>query len=410
MSAGRSDAAARKPLEQLEDLEKSLASKEPPRLIVATHTSAARADEPFLLDWVGRRCVAFAEKRKAEVTLFDAGAPGFDPNGLFAAITTRSMFASASVWIVRQADALVRGARSGDDADGEAETEKPAGGGKRDAATVPFERAVLRYAEGSGGDDQLVVLARRLRAPFLRALRERDVFVVEVRPLYDKPFRGDGPVDGTELGEFLMRYARIEGMRLGRGVLQEIVTRTGSGISGAAGALSKLRSVVSDREITVADVVAHISTSRAGSPWAIAEAILRGDGARALEEIACVAASGARDPDGKTVAADGAFAMALSALARDARRNVVAATMIAGGASAEDAAAAVGVPRFPAAMEAFQKSISARNATDHRRVLDAVAEAELAIRGGGEKARSALVRLAARCRRRPAERGRSTSR
>ncbi len=395
--ATRRSAPSLRPAELLEELDRGLASKTPPRVVIAATAPAARGEEPFLSDLAIRRIVARAETSGAEVATFDAGASGFDPSGLFAELTTRSLFAASTLRVVRGADALLKGGRGAASEDAEGDEESPKR--SREAAVSPFERAVLAFAAGAAAGDGLAIVARKLRAPFARAVREAGGLVLEFRPLYDKPFRGDGPVESTELGAFVQSLAKEASLRLGRGALAALLARTGSSLGAAAAALEKLRSVHASAEVSVRDVELHVAATRAGSAWTLAEAIVQGEPGRALSEIALLAESGARDSDGKSIAADGAFAMALSAVVRDARRNAAAAARMAEGSTFEEAASAAGVPSFPAALDSFRKALGARRPPEHARFLDDVAEAELSIRRGGEKAQSALERLAFRGRR-----------
>ena len=218
--------------------------------------------------------------------------------------------------------------------------------------------------------EQFVLVARKLRAPFVRAVREAGSLVIEFRALYDKPFQGAGPIETTELGEFAKALAREQGMRLGSGALAALLARTGNQLGSIDAGLQKLRSVCGDRDVSSADVVLHVAATRPGSPWILGESILAGDAKRAMNEWALIGRSGARDGDGKSIAPEGAFVMALAAAVRDARRNHEAARRIRCGMSLEQAAASVGVPFFPAAMETFARALRARSLAGHRRLLD----------------------------------------
>jgi len=361
-----------RPADALAALERAVRSPSPPKLVATVTASSARADEPFLHERAVRIVREAAAARGAETTVHDAGAPGFDAGALYAALTTGALFASASLRVVRNADAVEPGA--------------------------PLESAALRFARGAPTGDQLVLQARRLRAPFLKEMREAEALVVELRPPYDRPFRGDAPPERTELGEMALSIAAESGVKLAPGALGEMLRRTGSRLGAVAAAIEKLRAVGASAACTREDVARHVPRSQTGSPWALAEAIGSGDAARALEECAAIASNGARDSDGKPIAAEGAFAMAMAALGRDGRRNAEAADRMRSGETIEQAAAALRVPPFPAAQDAFARAIRARSVEGHRRFLDELVEVELAIRLRGEKPRSALERLAARTR------------
>jgi hypothetical protein len=403
-------AAAQKPLEAIAALVAALAES-PPRLILLTNASSARADEPYLAEYCIAKIVKNAAARGAEVLRYDAGVAGFDPAGLYSELSTRSMFAAATVRIVKNADVHIRGraGAAGDGAEGDPEESAVGGPGgtgetlapssrSREAAAHPLERAALSFVKSGGAEEHLVLVGRKFRSPFLRAVREAGGVVYEFRPLYDKPFRGSGPVDSTELGEFIQMLARDMGLRLAAGTMPALVQKTGNQPGAIAAALEKLQSILQKGEITPARVQEHVAQSRPGSPWLLAEAILCGDPAKAFEEIAALEAAGARDGDGRMIAAEGAYVMALAALRRDGMRNLEAAERLKKGGAVEQVILQFGIPNIPSLVESFARQLRARSAAGHRRLLDWVAETELAMRVHGEKARSAVERLACRAR------------
>lgn len=401
-------AAAQKPLDALSDLDRVLKT-DAPKLILLMNAPAARGDEPFLFEYAIRKVTNAAGARGAEVSKYDAGTPGFDGATMYTEISTRSMFALASVRIVRNVDALTRGARGseaqeeepedGEDSEPETTKNKSAPSSRsREAAVHPIERAALGFVKNAPAGDQLVLVAKKFRAPFVRAIREAGGAVYEFRPLYDKPFRGPGPVESTEFGEFVQILARELNVKLAPGSMGVLIQKTGSQLSAVAAALEKLKSVFNNLEITAAHIHQHIVKSRPGSPWILAEAILSGDAARALAEIDALEAAGARDADGRAIAAEGAYIMMFSALRRDGIRNIEASELLKRNTSIEAVAAEIGIPTIPAVMDSFIKQIRARTPEGHRRLLDTIAEAEAAMRLRGEKARSAVERLAARAR------------
>ncbi|MFN0207026.1 MAG: DNA polymerase III subunit delta [Planctomycetota bacterium] len=403
-------AAAQKPLDALADLDRALKS-DAPKLILLTNASTARGDEPFLFEYAIRKITNAAEARGAEVSRYDAGISGFNAATMYTEISTRSMFALASVRIVRNVDALTRGARASDSEgelsegdepettkDGEATKEKGAPSRSREAAAHPIERAALGFVKNAPGGDQLILVSKKFRAPFVRAVREAGGAVYEFRPLYDKPFRGAAPVESTELGEFVQILARELNMKFASGAMAALIQKTGSQLTAIASALEKLKSVLNNTEITAARVHEHIVKSRPGSPWILAEAILSGDAARALAEVDALEASGARDADGRAIASEGAYVMMFAALRRDGIRNIEAAGLLKNNQTIETAAAQIGIPNIPAVMESFIKQVRSRTPAGHRILLDRIAEAEIAMRLRGEKARSAVERLVARAR------------
>lgn len=387
-------AAPQRPADALAELAHAMGGARPPALVVLTNSASARGDEPHFVELALRTVLAAARARGAEVGIHDAAVSGFDASSLYAALTTRSLFASSSVRVLKNADALLkgRGATAGE------EEEKESPKRSREAAIHPIERAALTCAAQGAGGDQFVLAAKKLRAPFVRAAREAGGLVLEFRPLYDKPFRGSGPVESTELGEFAARLAKERRVRLGAGALAALLTRTGNQLGAVDAALEKLQAILGDREVTVAAVAEHVLSTRPGSPFVLAEAILAGDAPRALAELRLLERFGARDADGKAIASEGAYAMALSAAVRDARRNHDAARRARAGGKLEEIAASLGIPPFPAAMDSFLRGVRARDLAGHRRLLDDLLEAELAMRVRREPAAMALERLACRAR------------
>lgn len=404
-SKGRPPAAA-KPADTLAELVKLLKSPSAPPVFILMNSPMARGDEPWLHEMALQRIVKSAEARGAEVNRYDGAVPGFDPATLYAELTTRSLFAMATVRILKNADALMKGMRDAGDEDGDDDESEPAEDGaapapakrSREAAVHPLEKAILAFMKNAPAGDALAVTAKKLRAPFVRAAREGGAFIAEFRPLYDKPFRGAGPIESTEFGEFAQIVARDAGVTLGAGVLSAMVRKTGSQLSQVAGAIEKLKSVAQNRDITIHDVAEHVPYSRPGSPWVLAEAILSGDAARAFFELEALGNAGARDANGKIIASDGALVMALSSIARDGRRNVIGAELLKRGMPISEIASIVGLPSIPAVLETFEKQLKLRTPAGHRQLLDWVVDTELATRLRGEKARSAMERLATRAR------------
>lgn len=397
-------APAAKPADVLAELTKLLSSGKPPKVMIFMNAPSARGDEPYFFELSIKKLVAFAEARGAELNRYDGAIPGFDPSPLYAELTTPSLFAVTTVRIVKNAEAVMkgmRGAAAEEESDGEEDTEAEDGAApkrSREAAVHPFEKATLAFLQSGPAGDIFIFTAKKLRAPFLRAAREAGAWVAEFRPLYDKPFRGGGPVESTEFGEFAQSIAKEMGLYLGAGALGAMIKKTGSQLSQFAAACEKLKSVVKQKEVTIQHVTEFIPYSRAGSPWTLAEAILSGDAPKAFIELETLANAGARDANGKIIASDGAFVMALSAIARDGRRNLQAAELLKKGKSIQDIAAMLAIPSIPAVLETFEKQVRGRPPAAHRKLLDWVTDVEISTRLRGEKLRSALERLAARAR------------
>lgn len=410
MSAPRTAAAPVRPAETIRSLGSLLKSGGgAPRLVLVTNSSTARSDEPFLRDLAIAMIAADAVRRKADITKYDGAVPGFQPATLYAELTTRSLFATTSVRIIRNADAIMKGVRAeagtamedeGDDDVGASESDESTAPVRRSRSVAdhPFEKAALSFAKNAPAGDVAVIELKKMRAPFARAAREAGALILEFRPLYDKPFRGDGPVESTEFGEFISMLARDAGMKFAPGAMAAIVRKTGTQLGAVAAALDKLKNIGAGPELTVDIITQNVPRSRPGSPWTLASAVLAGDAARAIEEIYLLTSAGARDADGKMIASEGAFVMAMSSMIRDARRNLDAALRIRAGATLQEAASAVGVPPVPAALDAFALAVRARTPAGHRAFLDRIAEAELATRLRGEKPSSAIMRLAVRAR------------
>lgn len=365
--------------------------------VLLTFASSARAEEPHFFELAIRDLVEAARSQSLDVEVFDALDAAFDAKALYASLTMESLFASSCVRVLRRAEALLKGEK-GDDEESGKDADSKRSTRSREAAVHPLERATLAFLGRARPGERFVVAAARFRAPFLRAVREAGGQVFEFRPLYDKPFRGAGPIETTELGAFAAELARERGLRLGAGALRAILERTGNQLGAVDAALTKLATVAGERPIEAREIASHVPQTRPGNPWALAEAIAQGNPETALRELDRIVRWGAREADGKTISADGALTMALAALVRDARRHREAAERLHAGDSLEAVARAFAVPPFPAALDAFAAAVRARSPRGHGAFVKALLDAELSTRVHREPLPLMFARLAARAR------------
>jgi DNA polymerase III delta subunit len=252
------------------------------------------------------------------------GAEGFD--AVLAELREADLFAPVRVVGCR----VLRSHRGGDQDGGEDGTSS----GSSRAGTGSGEAALAEALETVRGPGALIVVYERDTAPAkIRRAAEQSGLAINCPRPYD-----------NQLAQFAEAFARVQDLRLGRGVADLLVSRHAGDLSAIANTLAK---AAIHREPG-----ATVSPSDLGDPAAakipdlfeLAEALSNGRAAAALATLGRALAAG-RDP----------FELLAVEIAPVMRRMMLAASMAAHRQSAAQIAAALGMsPSSPLAMRAIE--------------------------------------------------------
>jgi len=115
----------------------------------------------------------------------------------------------------------------------------------------------------------------------------------------------------------------------------------------------------------------------AGSPFAFATEVCKGNAGAGLFQVETLFRGGQKGRDGKRELAPKALREVLfNALRSKLRGGLAGAVALGGGASLDEAAAAAGVPSFPAAKREFGEMVGLRSVREWRRMSDDLARLE----------------------------------
>ncbi len=313
------------PLEQLEQLERELAGG-----TALARGYLVRGDERHFRDQALRMVSEAAARAGLELARHDALDPDFALRDVCGDLGSASMFAPARCVLVRNAARLVR-------------RESSESGG-RPGGETEFAAAALAFLRRKNEPGVLVCEADGLRADhaLVKALREAGGKLLSLRRLYDSPPPWDRHADPrrTELVQWLMARAAERGIPLKSEDAVFVAAATGNDLGALLGQLERIqhRGAQSLRSV--------VPWSSGGSPWEVAEHLVRGDLAHALLGIEALYKGGFHERDGGRETNAGA----LTAMLLGSLRNKLSSTL----AALEDPAAAgqVGNPRERAELEA----------------------------------------------------------
>jgi DNA polymerase III delta subunit len=290
----------------------------PPAIVISGPHAFLRE---YVFDIVRRRMLQQGMKYRGFQV---GGAEGFD--AVLAELREADLFAPVRVVGCR----VLRSHRGGDQDGGE---DGPSSGSSR-AGTGSGEAALAEALETVRGAGALIVVYERDTAPAkIRRAAEQSGLAINCPRPYD-----------NQLAQFAEAFARVQDLRLGRGVADLLVSRHAGDLSAIANTLAK---AAIHREPG-----ATVSPSDLGDPAAakipdlfeLAEALSNGRAAAALATLGRALAAG-RDP----------FELLAVEIAPVMRRMMLAASMAAHRQSAAQIAAALGMsPSSPLAMRAIE--------------------------------------------------------
>jgi DNA polymerase III delta subunit len=280
--------------------------------------------------------------------------------------------------------------------DGAEQAEVP--GGKGVDPIVHLTTAAL--AGPATGSVLVLLTARGVKgrsAVDAEAIAAAGAVVVDCRALYDAPGpweSGAAPWE-NELARWVARRIRaVHGKTLDIPDAHAVVVRVGNEMAALDAALRTLALSLGARpKATAKDVEDALGATREEPSWRIADAVLDGDAARAMELATAAFDRGITDSRGTTVVRpDALFHMLIATLHGSFRKALVAAEALAAGTPPAAAAKAAGVPPFLA--EGFLRR-ARRDPADLLARHRAFLEAEVGVKGGGVPPRLAFERLVA---------------
>lgn len=349
---------------QLEALERRAQSGEDwPRLWLI------RGDEPFFARRAYESLARGAKGRGAELCVYDGADPDFQLTTLLGDLATPSMFVERQLFVLRGVDSALRKA------------------GKK---LPPLLAALETLFERDDPDRTVCVFATAMRADHILAKRAAALSspVLNSRKLWDSPppWRPD-PMQ-AELVQWLLAHAGRRKIPLTPADALELTRLVGNDPGGLDEELGRLEALGgSGRDAAGSPGSgggARPAFRAAGSPFAVADALLAGSTKAALVGIEGLYRGGMAGRDGERVRDPAAIgALLIRAVAGGLRTTLAAASAMAQGASPEEAAAAAGAN----APRAKQSLLERLRAMPDPRVwsgrLEQVAGLERRLKGAG---------------------------
>ncbi|MCZ6597342.1 MAG: hypothetical protein O7B99_06880 [Planctomycetota bacterium] len=344
------------PPTQMETLRAALAARQGAEVLARGYL--LRGEER----WFRERAIALvrarAEELSYEVCAHDADDPDFDLARLIDDLSGGGLFAARRCVIVRNPGNHLRKV-GGDDA--------------------PLTRAIIARLQ-EGGEDAIVVSAGSLRLDHAvaKAIVAADGFQLNGRKLWDTPPSWGG---AAELVVWLMNRARELQIRLTPDQAELVVEATGNDLFALEDQLERLRDAPASDGGSGNDVQSRIAWDRAGSQWAVADSLARGELPRALSTVETYFGGGFQERDGKrTVDTPALVNVLLNALYTVVRRSLTIARELGRGAAQADALAVAGVSGR--AIQPTLDTTGRRTALEWQARLDDLAKLERRSRSG----------------------------
>ena len=339
-----------------------------------------RGEERYFAEQAITGIIQAAQKRSLEVVRYDTSDPDFSASLLCSDLIGGALFASARLFVIRGADALLK---------------KNAG-----AAAASFAPAVLARAQsGDGGGVVLYGAGLRGTHSLVKQLTEIGAPNVACRKLWDSPPPWDPDPRKAELVQWLVARARERKISLSPDQAAYVVAATGNDLTALDGQLDRL-------EQGGGDLREQVSWEGSVSPFQLAEPILAGDAARAISGLETLFQGGFQGRDGSRTLDHGALlALLFSALGSKLREMVAGSEVLARKGSLADAMEAAGIKGTQSAKQAFTQRLEQRPAAEWARMYAELCEVEQRSRTGAEVDAVDFARLVLRWRKRaPARR------
>ncbi|MEO0652164.1 MAG: DNA polymerase III subunit delta [Planctomycetota bacterium] len=315
-----------------------------------------------------------AEALELEVELHDASDPDFEPQGLLGDLATPPMFSSGQLLVARGVDGLLKAS------------------GK---TASPLVRALTAFLERGEPDRSVVVLVGALRAnhALVKLFNEAQLPNLALRKLYDTPPPWKPDPRAVELVQWTQGRARDLGVRLDADRAVYVAAATGNDLEAIEGQLERLRAAAKAGESI--DQLVHWQSG--GSPFAVADALCRGDLRRASDGVEALYRGGMVGRDGERVVDSNALTAILTgSLYRGVRQGLAAARARAQGATPEVAAEAAGAVQERARKELLERLALRPEPSAWAAMLEDLAELDRRAKTGAGVDASDFARLALR--------------
>ena len=361
------------PDESLSLLRAALEGGLPPLVIL-------RGEERWYRDQGVRSVLEVATAQGLEICRHDAADPEFSLATLLDDLTGGALFASGRAVSIENAHVLLT---------------------KNARLHSPALQEALLARLHSDSPGTVVLGADKLRADHVLCKLAKEIggVLVTCRRLWDTPPPWDPDPFKTELVQWLLARARERQVKLSLPEAAYVVGATGNDL---AGLLERLK-VLADGGGRVEQRVAW---EAGGTPWDLAEKMVDGAAAQAVEGLEALFRSGFQGRDGRRTADAPALANVLSsALTARLREAAAGAEALASGASPGAAAVLAGVAGGPRSQATFQARVGLRSPAEWRELLEQALSVERRARSGAQVDASDFALLALRWAKRGSRRG-----
>lgn len=324
-----------------------------------------------------RAIASLQERARAlewEVVSHSPGDPDFDAGGLLTDLCGGSLFGAEQLIVIRDADRAKL-------LDGTA---------KKPSALTQALCSRLASGEATGS---VVIAVDKLRADhkLAKAIAAAEGRALSCRKLWDTAPPWDPDPLRTELALWVRARSKELGVRLDPRQSAYVAAATGNDLAGIDTQIEKLR------QVGPQGLAAAVGWEGGGSPFALADELVKGDAARALSGIESLFRGGFADKSGKKVLDTQALCVMLtSALVKGARAGLAASRRLEAGASPQDALRAAGHSGAPQRGEELLAKARSASAEAWRRRLDEASTLERRIKTGSRVDASDLCALALR--------------
>jgi DNA polymerase III delta subunit len=350
------------PHAQVRALERRLESETslPPLVVL-------RGEEAYFRQRALDALQARARALEADVVVHDGSDPDFQADMLLADLAGAPMFASSQLVVARGVESLLT---------------------KSGKEQAPLTRGVLAALESGAPGRCIAIAVDSLRAdhPLAKAAAEHGA-LLGLRRLYDSPPPWNPDPRQTELVQWTVERARELGLRLDPARALFVAVATGNDLSALDDQLERLRHSPGGADA--------IQWQAAGSPFAAADAMCRGDLPRALAALETLRRGGMQGRDGaRVVDLSALIAILMGALLRGVRQGLAGARRRAAGGDPADVVAGGGPGRQMAAAELGERLARRPDPEVWRRMLGDLLEVDRRLKGGGGADLDDLVALA----------------
>jgi DNA polymerase III delta subunit len=246
---------------------------------------------------------------------------------------------------------------------------------KGDDGERPVARSIKAFVGRRAGSIVLATEGLRADHAVVKAIVAAGGGLLTFRRLYDRPGPWEREPDPrrTELAQWLVARARAKKVALAPDRAVIVATAVGNDLAALDAKLDELAALGPE------GFFERLVGSAAGSPFELAGDIARGDARSALVGLETLFHGGFEAKDKKReVKPDALREILLGALRREVRRGYAGAQAVAGGATLDEAAVALGVP--PYGRRDFETAVHARSAGEWRAMSASLADLERAAR------------------------------